>query len=64
MIKDINSGKKLGLMLIHQPIQTVVLREYGESHKSGEILILPRDKRYDRNDIYQIAAVIVEASGW
>jgi hypothetical protein len=50
---------------VHWLIQGVVPEEYKESHRlASEIMTLPCDQRYDRNDMDWIIQVVAEALGW
>jgi hypothetical protein len=50
---------------VHWPIQGTVPKEYGDSHKlASEIMTLPCDQRYDRDDMDRMARLVVEALEW
>jgi dTDP-4-amino-4,6-dideoxygalactose transaminase len=50
---------------VHWPIQGVVSKEYGDSHKlASEIMTLPCDQRYNREDMDRMARLVAEALEW
>lgn len=50
---------------VHWPIQGVVPKEYGDSHKlASEIMTLPCDQRYDGDDMDRVARLVAEVLEW
>ena len=50
---------------VHWPIQDIVPGEFRDSHRlAAEIMTLPCDQRYDRDDMDRIARLVAEALEW